>query len=65
MSLEFSPNPIDVPYQGYDFHDSSERSFRDIHDVSDYAYDPNLGRDIQANVLVKWTNQSYHDEKSN
>ncbi len=62
MSLEFSPNPIDVPYQGYDFHDSSERSFRDIHDVSDYAYDPNLGRDIQANVLVKWTNQSYHDE---
>lgn len=62
MSLEFSQDPVDAPYQGYGFHDSSERPFRDIHDVSDYDYDPDLGRDIQVNILVKWTNQSYHDD---
>lgn len=31
-------------------------------DLSESKYNPELGADIEAAVLIKWTNQRYHDE---
>ncbi len=46
----------------YVFSDMTQRkSFTSI-DVADFAHDDDLGRFDTATVLVKWTNQQYHDE---
>ncbi len=45
----------------YVFIDRSERTSYFHEDVSRYEYDPTLGSDIEATVLVKWDNQRDHD----
>lgn len=46
----------------YELIDKSERQHIETLDVADFADCPELGRDAEVTILVKWTNQSYHDE---
>ncbi|HEX8762800.1 MAG TPA: hypothetical protein VF733_03500 [Candidatus Saccharimonadales bacterium] len=46
----------------YTFHDATERTYSTGHNILDYREDPGLGRESNATILVKWTNQTYHDE---
>lgn len=46
----------------YEFSDHTERLQSDRHDILDYQEDPELGTGSAVNILVKWTNQTYHDD---
>lgn len=46
----------------YEFIDETSRNDVTVTDVADFDIDPNLGREQQAVLLVKWTNQRYHDD---
>ncbi len=46
----------------YEFDDHTERIWSDRHDILDYHEDPKLGFDSDVTILVKWTNQTYHDD---
>ncbi|MET0779740.1 MAG: hypothetical protein ABWY71_02800 [Candidatus Saccharimonadales bacterium] len=45
----------------YTFTDRTDRVSRVYEDVSQYQYDPALGNDVEATILVKWDNQRDHD----
>ncbi|HSW74424.1 MAG TPA: hypothetical protein VLG16_00995 [Candidatus Saccharimonadales bacterium] len=46
----------------YEFGDSTERVYTSQHDILDYQEDPELGYGSTGTILVKWTNQTYHDD---
>lgn len=46
----------------YEFVDRTNRSSTENHDISDYQIDPTLGQESDVTLLVKWTNQTYHDD---
>jgi hypothetical protein len=45
----------------YELIDRTERQHREVMDITSFAVSPDLGRELDANILVKWTNQTYHD----
>lgn len=46
----------------YAFVDRTKRSSGFSESITDYEYDPLLGNDIEATVVVKWDNQREHDD---
>ena len=52
----------ELPPPHYTFTDRSGRLNAETHSAAEYTDDPTLGRDIEVDILVKWTNQTYHDD---
>lgn len=46
----------------YELTDQAHRPWTERHDICDYQIDPGLGQGSEVTVLVKWTNQTYHDD---
>ncbi len=46
----------------YEFVDRTERLRSHEEDITEYKADESLGRELDATLLIKWTNQTYHDE---
>lgn len=54
------PRMHDTP--PYELTDHTSRAWTERHDIRDYQTDPTLGQESEVTVLVKWTNQTYHDD---
>lgn len=46
----------------YSFTNHTERRFTADLDLADFTENPELGKGVDVTILVKWTNQTYHDE---
>lgn len=46
----------------YEFIDRTERLKVETLSINEFEYQPELGRSLDVSILVKWTNQRYHDE---
>ncbi len=57
-----TPKWLDFYPKQYDIHDEVINVVAEEVDIETYTLNPELGRGLQATILVKWTNQLYHDE---
>jgi hypothetical protein len=65
--MTYSPETIsgeagNEQFRQYEFYNHSARAYTEFQDVAEYAENSDLGQDVVATILVKWTNQTYHDE---